>query len=116
MLWMLVALQVMTPFIHAHAGVVQLDRTGGLHTCKDADSDAVYDASAADEHGTGGRVAQAMRIRRDMPATDVARAMVSVLPCVQATACPGTGLFASPPLFLALPDHTLPHALAPPFA
>lgn len=116
MLWLFVALQVMTPFIHAHAGVVQLDRTGVLHAYEDVHSDVIYHASAAGERGTEVRVAQAMPMRRDMPATEVARAMVSVLPCVQATARPGTGLFASPPLFLALPDHTLPHALAPPFA
>ncbi len=116
MLWLFVALQVMTPFIHAHASVVQFDRTVALHVCEDLHSDAVYHASAIGERGTEVRVAQAMPMRRDMPVTDVARAMVSMLPCVQATARPGAGLPASPPLFLALPDHILPHALAPPFA
>lgn len=113
---MLVVLQVMTPFIHAHAGVAHLDRTGALHAYADAHGDAVYHASSADEHGTEVGVAQAMPLRRDMPVADVPLAMVLTLPSVPAMARPGTGFSAPSPLFLALPDHTLPHVLAPPLA
>lgn len=116
MLWMLVTLQVMTPFIHAHAGVEHLDRTGALHAYADAHGDTVYHANAAGEHGTEVSMAQAMPLRRDMPAADVPLAMVLALPSVLAIARPGTGFSAPPPLFLALPDHTLPHTLAPPLA
>lgn len=116
MLWLFVALQAMTPFIHAHAGVVQLDRAGVLHVYQDAHSDAVYHVGSVDGHGTEVRVAQAMPMRRDMPVKYVARVMVPVLPCIQTTARPGAGLPAPSPLFPAIPDHTLPQALAPPFA
>lgn len=120
MLWLFVALQAMTPFIHAHAGAVQLDHAGFLHAHhyahQGAHSDAVYHASATDEHGAEVGVAQAMPMRSDTQDLDVPLAIALALPGVHVTARSGAGMQAPPPLLLALPDHTLPHALAPPSA
>ena len=116
MLWLLVALQVMAPFIHAHAGAVQLDHAGFLHAHQGAHSDAVYHASEVGEHGAEVGVAQAMSKRSDTQDMDVPLAVALALPGVQVTAWPGAGMRAPPPLFLALPSHTLPYALAPPSA
>jgi hypothetical protein len=118
MLWFFVALQTMAPFIHAHAGAVQLNHAGFLHVHQGVHSDAAWHVTAVDEHGAEVEVAQGMPLRHDTPATTapVPPVVTLPLPHVDATTRPGTGLPAPPPLHLALPDHTLPHALAPPLA
>jgi len=118
MLWFFVALQAMAPFIHAHAGAVQLNHAGFLHAHQGMHSDASWHVMAADEHGAEVEVAQGMPLRNDAPATAAAHAPLAAmtLPRVDVAARPGSGLPAPPPLHLALPDHTLPHALAPPSA
>jgi hypothetical protein len=63
-------------------------------------------------------VAQGMPLRHDTPGTAAAHEPLAAsltLPRVDVVAH-GAGLPAPPPLHLALPDHTLPHALAPPSA
>jgi hypothetical protein len=118
MLWFFAALQAMAPFIHAHAGSVQLNHAGFLHAPQDVHSDANWHAMAADEHGAAVEVALGMPLRNEAPATvaHIPLAANLTLRCIGAAACPGTGLPAPPPLHLASPDHTLPHALAPPAA
>ena len=117
MLWFFVALQTMAPFIHAHAGAVQLNHAGFLHVHQGVHGDAAWHV-AADEHGAEVEVAQGMPLRSDTPATTVPAPLAAGLPLPHAGAAahPGAGLPAPPPLHLALPDHTLPHALAPPLA
>lgn len=117
MLWFFVALQTMAPFIHAHAGAVQLNHAGFLHVHQGVHSDAAWHV-AADEHGAEVEVAQGMPVRNDTPATTVPAALAASLPLQHAAAAarPAAGLPAPPPLHLALPEHTLPHALAPPLA
>ncbi|MBW8372065.1 MAG: hypothetical protein K0M66_14005 [Thiobacillus sp.] len=118
MLWFFVALQTMVPFIHAHAGAVQLNHAGFLHVHQGVHSDAAWHAVATDEHGAEVEVARGMPLRNDTPLTTAPAPPAASLPLphAAAAACPGAGLPAPPPLHLALPDHTLPHALAPPSA
>lgn len=118
MLGFFVALQTMAPFIHAHAGAVQLSHAGFLHVHQGVHSDATWHVMAADEHGVQVEVAQGMPLRNDTPATTSPAPPAASLPLPHADAAarPGAGLPAPPPLHLALPDHTLPHALAPPLA
>jgi len=118
MLGFFVALQTMAPFIHAHAGAVQLNHAGFLHVHQGAHSDAAWHVVAGDEHGAEVEVAQGMPLRSDTPATTAPVPFAASLPLPHAAAAarPGAGLPAPPPLHLALPDHTLPHALAPPLA
>ena len=115
MLGFFVALQTMAPFIHAHAGAVQLNHAGFLHVHQGVHGDATSHV-AADEHGAEVEVAQGMPVRSDTSATTAPAPLAAILtlPHAAAVARPGAGLPAHPPLHLALPDHTLPHALAPP--
>jgi hypothetical protein len=118
MLWFFVALQTMAPFIHAHAGAVQLNHSGFLHVHQGVHSDAAWHVVAADEHGAEVEVAQGMPLRNDTPSTAIRAPLAASLPLPHAAAVarPGAGLPGPPLLHLALPDHTLPHALAPPSA
>jgi hypothetical protein len=72
---------------------------------------------AADEYGAETGVAQGMTMRNDAPALDAAAPLAArlTLPRVAAAVRPGGGLPAPPPCH-GPPDHTLPHALAPPAA
>jgi len=115
MLWFFVALQTMAPFIHAHAGAVQLNHAGFLHVHQGAHGNDAWHV-ATDEHGAEVEVAQGMPLRNDTPATTVPAPPAARLPHATAAARPGAGLPAPPPLHQALPDHTLPYALAPPLA
>ncbi|MBT9539051.1 hypothetical protein [Thiobacillus sp.] len=117
MLWFFIALQAMMPFIHAHAGAVQLSHSGFLHVHQDMPTDATWHATANADHGAEVDVADG----RPSPLLilDVAEAALPAsrltLPRIAPQATPGAGLPAPPPRFLP-PDHTLPLALAPPAA
>lgn len=116
MLWFLVALQATTPFIHAHAGAVQLNHASILHVHQGVHSDAAYHTLAADEHGAQVDVAQGMPLRVDPlgTANDVPPAVAVWLPRADRAGLPGAGLPAPPQPQRTPPDHTHPHALAPP--
>ena len=116
MLWFLVALQAMTPFIHAHAGAVQFNHAGVLHLHQGAHGDAACHALAADEHGAEFEVAQGRPLRIDPlgAADDVQPAVALSLPRAECIAQSGAGLPAPPQSQRVPPDHTHPHALAPP--
>lgn len=116
MLWFLVALQATTPFIHAHAGAVQLNHANFLHVHQGVHGDAAYHTLAADEHGAQVDVAQGMPLRIDPldAANDVPPAVALSLPRADQDAMPGAGLPAPPQPQRAPPAHTHPHALAPP--
>lgn len=117
MLWLFIVLQMMTPFIHAHAGVVQLDHASLLHAHTGMHNDPAYHAIAAEEHGAEIEVARGMPSRADAlrasPEASLAAAVTA--PRID-TASPGAGFSAPPPLYLVRSDHTLPLALAPPSA
>jgi hypothetical protein len=118
MLWLFVALQAMTPFIHAHAGVLQVDHGGFLHLHQGMQGDVAYPAMAADNRGAEVEVEQGMRLR-DSSLDAVAEAPpVPSLRLLRATLAtrPGADFPVPPPLDLTPPEHTLPHALAPPAA
>lgn len=107
----------MNPFIHAHAGAVQLDHANLSHVHQGAHSEDVWHVIAADEHGAEVAVAQGMPLRNGTPGAAVADAPLAAalpLPRAEEAERPGAGL--PPPLPLALPDHLLPLALAPPSA
>lgn len=116
MLWFLVALQAMTPFIHAHAGAVQLNHTNLLHLQRDTQGDTAYHALVADEHGAAFEVAQGRppRISPLGAADAVQPAATLSLPRVERITQSGAGLTAPPQPQRAPPDHSHPHALAPP--
>ena len=116
MLWLLVALQAMTPFIHAHAGAVQLKHANFMHLHQGAHGDAAYHALAADEHGASFEVAQGRPLRIDPlgAANDFQPAVTLSLPRAERIARSGEGLPAPPQPQRVPPDHTHPHALAPP--
>lgn len=119
MLWFFVALQTMAPFIHAHAGAVQLNHGRFLHVHQGVHSDAAWHVMAADQHGTEVAVAQGMRLRDDMPAAAASAALPAAVASPAAVVMerrPGAGLPAPPPLHPALPDYARPYALAPPAA
>jgi hypothetical protein len=118
MLWLFVALQAMTPFIHAHAGEVQIGHGGFLHVHAGAPVDAAWHAVASDAQGAEVAVEQGMRLR-DSSLDAIAEApplpSLRLLRAMQA-ARPGAELPIPPALDLAPPEHTLPPALAPPAA
>lgn len=113
MLWFFVALQTMTPFIHAHAGAVQSGHASFMHLHQGMHSDAAYHVIAVDEHGVEIEVAQGMPLRNSTLGTTVAAPLAVILALPVITERPVAGLPPSP-LYLAPPDHALPHALAPP--
>ena len=119
MLWFALVLQTMTPFIHAHAGSVQLNHGGFLHMHQGVQVDTAYPMASGGEQGAEVDVAQGMPL--GPVALDVADAApqfrVSIILSSVATASrPGVGLPAPPSLQLSPSDYALPHALAPPFA
>ena len=106
----------MNPFIHAHAGAVQLNHTHLSHVHQGAHSDDAWHVIAADEHGAEVAVAQGMPLRNSTlaAAADAPLAVALKLPRADEVERSGAGL--PPPLPHALPDHLLPLALAPPSA
>ncbi|HWR76547.1 MAG TPA: hypothetical protein VN283_04980 [Thiobacillus sp.] len=116
-LWFVIALQVMNPFIHAHAGAVQLDHANLSHVHQGAHSDDAWHVIAADEHGAEVAVAQGMPLHNSTlgaAGADASLAVALKLPRADEVERPGAGLPSLLPL--ALPDHLLPLALAPPSA
>jgi hypothetical protein len=116
LLWLFVALQAMTPFIHAHAGVVQLKHASFLHLHPGVHGDTACHALVADEHGASFEVAQGLPLRLSPlgAAGNVQPAVTLSLPRAERIAQSGAGLPAPPKPQWAPPDHTHPHALAPP--
>jgi hypothetical protein len=118
MLWFVIALQALTPFVHAHAGVAQASHAGFLHVHQSVHGDATSHALEQGEPDAAVGVAQGMPLQHAGLA--VANALMTFtttsIPSPTAMASwPGAGLSVSPPLHLAPPDHTRPRALAPPF-
>ena len=117
MLWFVIALQALTPFVHAHAGAVQLNHTGWLHVHSGVPGDVTYHAIESGEQGEEVEVAQGMPLRHAALAAanaDVPSPVPAVRPPTATAGRVGTVLSAAPPLHPPLPDHALPHALAPP--
>lgn len=119
MLCLFVALQTMAPFIHAHAGAVQLSHGGVMHGHQNVHSDAACHTIVAHEHGADVVVILSRPMRNAQPgvANDALPAVNrAALPCpVEATRLHGADRSASL-LRPVNPDHALPHALAPPSA
>ena len=119
MLWFFVALQAMTPFIHAHAGAVQLSHGGLLHVHQGLHTDAVYHAIATHEHGAEVEVAQGVPARKT--SLDASGIVLSILVNPMASYLGASertrAVLTDPSLFhLTSPDHARPLALAPPSA
>lgn len=118
MLWFFIALQAMGPFIHAHAGAVQLSHAGFLHVHQGVYADTAAFVLATTEHGEEVGVAQGVS-HRD-PELEVADAALPAAPLSLSHAAqssqPGAGLPAPPPFHLTSPADALPHATAPPAA
>jgi hypothetical protein len=116
-LWFFVALQAMMPFIHAHAGAVQLNHSGFLHLHQGVHNDAAYHATATSEHGAEIDVEQGRPLRIEMlEMADAALPAASLeLPRIAAVHRSDAGLPEPPPRFPP-PAYTLPPTLAPPAA
>jgi hypothetical protein len=118
MLWSFVALQALTPFIHAHAGPVRLDQAGFLHLHQGVHGDASCNATVTDERGAEIVVEQGVRLRNTSPDAVANAPAVAATPfaCAFPAARRGADLPILRPLALALAEHILPPALAPPAA
>ena len=114
MLWFIIALQAMTPFIHAHAGSMQLNHAEFLHVHQVALADTCHVVSN-DAHGAKVEVAHGMPQRHTAP--NVANADASFGAAAFLLPKP-TGrrqdAALSAPLHSPSLDHALPYALAPP--
>lgn len=117
MLWFFVALQAMTPFIHAHAGAVQLNHGGLLHVHQGLHTDAIYHAIATHEHGAEVEVAQGVPARKtslDASSVDLS-VLVNSMALYLGASERTCAVLPDPPLFHPTsPDHARPLALAPP--
>lgn len=117
MLVLFVALQAMAPFLHAHAGAVQLNHGGLLHMHTGSHADAGHPMLEADAHGTEVGVAQGLRSECALSVAASAALPAAPPALLRAPQIerPGLGLPA-PPTLLTTSDHHHPPALAPPSA
>src|SRR3569832_1762364 len=60
MLWLVIALQAMTPFVHAHAGSTQASHTSGLYGHAGTAGDVAWHLAKNREQGAEIEVAQGM--------------------------------------------------------
>ncbi|HEY9099787.1 MAG TPA: hypothetical protein VIN38_13040 [Thiobacillus sp.] len=119
MLWLFVALQAMTPFIHAHADSAQLNHGGLFHVHQSAHTDVIYHAIAAHDHGAEFQVAAGVPARKCELGIASSGQVFIVNPFlhrIDISTQQDARYFNQPPRFLTLPEHTLRHALAPPSA
>jgi hypothetical protein len=117
MLWFVIALQALTPFVHAHAGVAQSSHAGFLHVHQNVHGDPTSHALEQGEQDAAVEVAQGMPLQHAALAVANASMPFTTTSFLSPTAMasrPGAGWPVSPPLHLAPPDHTRPFALAPP--
>ena len=114
MLWFVIALQALTPFVHAHAGAVQLSHTSWLHVHPGVHGDVTYHAIESGEEGEEVEVGQGMPLRYAALAAANADVPAPVPAARPPTASVGTVFPVASPLHPPLPDHALPHALGPP--
>lgn len=115
MFWLVIALQAMTPFIHAHAGPMQLNHAGWIHAHTPISSDAAYPAASTDGNAAGVAVAPGVPLRL---ATLAVAEEESPCAVIRPAAVRVDTLSVPFPFFPAgcapPPDHALPLALAPP--
>lgn len=118
LLWFFVVLQVMTPFIHAHADGMQFCHTGFLHVYEDLVVEVASPLRVGDQHGMEIVVEQGRpyRIAAPAPTNDVRSAPIRWPSCADAAVLPGAGLPAPPGLPCVAPAYVHPLALAPPLA
>lgn len=118
MLWLVIALQAMTPFVHAHAGPMQASHAGGLHGHAGTPGDVAYHLAENREQGAEIEVAQGMPSLRQavlfVADADASYPVPALPPSAARAARPGPAWLDVAPLQAVLPDHALPHALAPP--
>lgn len=117
MLYFVMALQVMAPFVHVHAGPVQFGHAALLHEHPGTHGDVAYSVIEGDKHGVVVAGVQEMPLRQEVLLAADAGASYPV-PVVLPPGTPagnrGTAWTAAPPLHLSRLDHALPNALAPP--
>ena len=114
MFWIVLALQAMAPFIHAHADVLHPGHAHGPHVHQALSGAAAGDAVVHGHHDVTVAVAQGLPSRSDSTARAVPAA---ALP--KPTAIPPVARFAAPGPFASLiplvpPDHVFPGRQAPP--
>ncbi len=118
MLWLVIALQAMTPFVHAHAGPAQASHAGWLHGYAAAPGDVAYHSAENREQGAEIEVAQGIRSLRQavlfVSDADASYPVLALPPSAATAARLNPAWPGVTPLQAILPDHALPHALAPP--
>jgi len=117
MFWLVIALQAITPFIHAHAGAAQLKHSGFMHVHTPIRSDIAYQAVSTDDHDADFGVAQGLPLRHAAlgAVEDASLCVVSMIqPAADRVDALGVPFPAFPTGCSPPPDHALPLALAPP--
>lgn len=117
MLWFVMALQAMTPFVHAHAGPLPVSPANVLPGHPGVPGDVAYHAIENSGQDAGVEVAEGMPSRQSvLPAAgaDASYPVPAVLPPEIKAGGRGTVGPVAPSLQVRLPAHVLPHALAPP--
>ncbi|MHB1092900.1 hypothetical protein [Thiobacillus sp.] len=116
MFWFVMALQAMTPFVHAHAGAGWLGEPGQLHVHPGVYGDVVCHLIEGGEQGALVEVTQGMSLRQAvlLAADAVPNPVSAVLPTGMITSGWHAAWPTAPPLPRLLSDHILPFALAPP--
>lgn len=118
MLWLVIALQAMTPFAYAHAGPPQASYAGWLHGHAGAPGDVACDLTENREQGAQVEAAQGMPSLRQavvfVAQADASYPVAVLAPSVATAARPSPAWPDVALLQAILPDHALPHALAPP--
>jgi hypothetical protein len=115
MLWIVLALQAMTPFIHAHADVMHLGHADGPHMHQTLSAEAAGHAVVAGEHDVTVAVAQGLPARDAEDVIEASARGIAARPApVVAVALAVPAFPIPPPLHLSPPDHALPLTQAPP--
>ena len=114
--WLVMALQAMTPFVHAHAGAGWPDAPGPLHVHAGVYVDVACHLIEGGGHGAVVEVTQAMPLRQAvLRAADAGSCAVpTLLPPRLITSGWRAARPAAPPSPPRLSDYVLPLALAPP--
>ena len=116
--WIFVALQTMTPFIHAHAGDTWAAAGDLLQGHQKVHLEAGCQTAATHEHGAEVDVSPGIHARKQalvVPGVAPAVAATRLAPQCPTSCSPGAGIPDAPPAFVE-PAHSLPPAFAPPSA
>ncbi len=117
MLCLVIALQAMTPFVHAHADPAQVSHAGWLHGHASMPGDAAYHLSENREQDAEIEMTQGLPQRQAalfLADVDASYPLPVGSPRAMTAGGQDPAWLAASPLHARLSDHALPHTLAPP--